>query len=110
MTTPEDPATKAIIDPYVAALNTYNNTVLGKTTAPIDALQAFTQETNGANLQADAAVFELNQHGITPDIHISGAMTNKAGSPRPRPPRPRSPSKVTDMFTRSCPTRTRSWC
>jgi 5'-nucleotidase/UDP-sugar diphosphatase len=47
----EDPATKAIVDPYAAVLATYNNKVIGETTAPIDALQAFTQETNGANLQ-----------------------------------------------------------
>ena len=40
-------------------LATYNNTVVGQTTVPIDTLQAFTQETNGANLQADASVCEL---------------------------------------------------
>jgi 2',3'-cyclic-nucleotide 2'-phosphodiesterase (5'-nucleotidase family) len=76
LSTLEDAATKAIVDPYVAALATYNNKVIGKTTAPIDALQAFTQETNGANLQADAAMYELGLHGITPDFHLSGAMTN----------------------------------
>ncbi len=93
--TPEDPAIKAIVDPYVAVLNIYNNTVLGQTTVPIDALQAFTQETNGANLQADASVFELNQHGITPDIHISGAMTNQAvATVGPYP----VTLKVSDMF------------
>ncbi len=96
--TAEDAATKAIIDPYVAALNTYNATVLGQTTAPIDALQAFTQETTGANLQADAAVFELNQHGITPDIHISGAMTNKAVALTATPAAPVTLT-VADMFT-----------
>ena len=48
----EDPAIKAIIDPYTALLTSYNNTLLGQTTVPIDALTAFTQETNGANLQA----------------------------------------------------------
>ncbi len=58
-------------------LATYNNTVIGQTTAPIDALQAFTQETNGANLQADAAVYELSdKNGIPVDFHLSGAMTN----------------------------------
>ena len=56
---------------------TYNDKVVGKTTAPIDTLNAFTEETNGANLQADAAVFELAKHGITADVHLSGAMTNK---------------------------------
>ncbi len=76
--TPEDPATKAIVDPYVAALNTYNTTVVGKTTAPIDTVKAFTEETNGANLQADASVWELASKGVTDvDVHLSGAMTNK---------------------------------
>ncbi len=77
MATLEDPAIKAIIDPYVAALATYNNTGIGQTTTPIDARQAYTQETSGANLQADASVYELVTHGITPDIHLSGAMTNQ---------------------------------
>ncbi len=94
--TPEDPAVKAIVDPYVAALSTYNNTVLGQTTVPIDALEAFTQETNAANLQADAAIFELNKNGITPDVHLSGAMTNKAiATSGPYP----VTLKVADMFT-----------
>jgi 2',3'-cyclic-nucleotide 2'-phosphodiesterase (5'-nucleotidase family) len=94
--TAEDPATKALIDPYVTALNAYNNKVLGQTTVPIDALQAFTQETNGANLQADASVYELNSHGITPDVHLSGAMTNKAvATSGPYP----VTLKVSDMFT-----------
>ena len=76
--TAEDAATKAIVDPYIALLNTYNNTVIGQTTTPIDTLQAYTQETNGANLQADAAVYELEtKNGIPVDFHLSGAMTNK---------------------------------
>jgi 5'-nucleotidase/UDP-sugar diphosphatase len=96
-TTPEDPTIKALIDPYTALLNDYNNTVLGQTTVPIDALQAFTQETNGANLQADAAVFELAKNEITDvDVHISGAMTNKAvATAGPYP----VTLKVADMFT-----------
>ena len=36
MATAEDAAIKAIVDPYVAQLNTYNNKVVGQTTAPID--------------------------------------------------------------------------
>jgi len=44
---------------------------------PIDTLDAFTQETNGANLQADASVAELASHGINVDFHLSGAMTNR---------------------------------
>ena len=89
-TTPEDPATKAVVDPYVAQLATYNGKVIGTTTVPIDTLQAFTQETNGANLQADASVWELQQHGITPDFHLSGAMTNKVI--------PAGTLKISDMF------------
>jgi 2',3'-cyclic-nucleotide 2'-phosphodiesterase (5'-nucleotidase family) len=93
----EDAATKAIIDPYVTALAAYNDKVIGQTTVPIDALQAFTQETNAANLQADASVFELAMHGITDvDVHISGAMTNKAiATAGPYP----VTLKVSDMFT-----------
>ncbi|MHB8960000.1 MAG: bifunctional metallophosphatase/5'-nucleotidase [Candidatus Limnocylindrales bacterium] len=76
-TTPEDPAIKAIVDPYAAVLNDYNTKVVGKTTAPIDTRLAFTEETNGANLQADASVWELASKGITDvDVHLSGAMTN----------------------------------
>ena len=52
---------------------------------PIDALQAFTQETNGANLQADASVYELAEATASPvDFHLSGAMTNKAVATPPR--------------------------
>jgi 2',3'-cyclic-nucleotide 2'-phosphodiesterase/3'-nucleotidase len=97
--TPEDPATKAIVDPYVAALATYNNTAVGQTTTPIDALQAFTQETSGANLQADAAVYELEvKHGIPVDFHLSGAMTNKAVAIGATAGSPVS-LKISDMFT-----------
>jgi 2',3'-cyclic-nucleotide 2'-phosphodiesterase / 3'-nucleotidase / 5'-nucleotidase len=81
--TAEDAAIKAIADPYVAILNTYNNTVIGQTTAPIDTRNAYIAETNAANMQADAAMFELQSHGITPDFHLSGAMT-----------RPSSPNDV----------------
>ena len=95
--TAEDPAIKAIVDPYVTQLNTYNNTVLGQTMGPIDALKAFTQETTGANLQAEASVFELAKNGITDvDVHLSGAMTNKAvATAGPYP----VTLKVSDMFT-----------
>jgi 2',3'-cyclic-nucleotide 2'-phosphodiesterase (5'-nucleotidase family) len=96
--TPEDPAVKAIVDPYVTALNDYTNTVIGQTKVPIDALEAFTQETNAANLQADASVYELGLHGITPDVHISGAMTNKKVADAATPASPVT-LKVSDMFT-----------
>ncbi|MEW6059163.1 MAG: 5'-nucleotidase C-terminal domain-containing protein [Actinomycetota bacterium] len=79
--TAEDIAIKAIVDPYVTQLNAYNSKVVGQTTAPIDTLNAFTEETNGANLQADASVFELTQRGIDVDFHLSGAMTNKLIAP-----------------------------
>ena len=75
--TAEDAAIKAIVDPYVPILNAYQDTVIGKTAVPIDTLQAFTQETNGANLQADASVWVLRQAGKQVDFHLSGAMTNK---------------------------------
>lgn len=99
MSTLEDAATKAIVDPYVTALTAYNNKPVGQTTAPIDALQAFTQETTGANLQADAAVYELAKNGITDvDIHLSGAMTNKAVAAGATEVNPIA-LKVSDMFT-----------
>ena len=79
-------------------LATYNNTVVGQTTVPIDALQAFTQETNGANLQADASVYELAQHGIPVDFHLSGAMTNRKIADRCDASYPVT-LKVSDMFT-----------
>jgi hypothetical protein len=87
-----------MLAPYATLLAGYNNQVLGQTTTPIDALQAFTQETSGANIQADAAMYELNKNGIYPDFHISGAMTNKAvaGSATPGSP---VTLKVADMFT-----------
>lgn len=93
----EDAATKAIVDPYAALLAAYNNKVVGETTVAIDALQAFTQETNAANLQADASVYELEtRHQIPVDVHLSGAMTNRAVATSG--PYPVS-LKVADMFT-----------
>jgi 2',3'-cyclic-nucleotide 2'-phosphodiesterase (5'-nucleotidase family) len=97
--TPEDPAVKAIADPYVALLAAYNNKVIGQTTTPIDALQAYTQETNGANLQADASVYELSvKHSIPVDFHLSGAMTNSKIAAAATPAAPYS-LKISDMFT-----------
>ena len=72
--------------------------MVGQTTAPIDTLKAFTEETNGANLQADASVFELAKHGITDvDVHLSGAMTNKLIAVGATPASPVT-LKVSDMF------------
>ncbi len=94
----EDPRIKAIVDPYVAALTAYTQTVLGATKVPIDATRAYTQETNGANLQADASVFELAKNGITVDFHLSGAMTNQKVATAATPASPVSLA-VHDMFT-----------
>jgi 2',3'-cyclic-nucleotide 2'-phosphodiesterase (5'-nucleotidase family) len=97
--TVEDAAVKAIVDPYTALLTTYNANDVGATTAPIDTLQAFTQETNGANLQADASVYELETlHGIPVDFHLSGAMTNKLIASGATPASPFN-LKISDMFS-----------
>ena len=95
----EDPTLKAMAQPYVDLLKTYNDTVIGQTEWPIDTLQAFTQETNGANLQADASVWELEQrNGIPVDFHLSGAMTNKKVADGATPATPFT-LKVSDMFS-----------
>jgi 2',3'-cyclic-nucleotide 2'-phosphodiesterase (5'-nucleotidase family) len=73
-----DPEVEAYLQPFVDELGVYTSTVIGQTTAPIDALQAYTQETSGANVQADAAVYELTADGIGVDFHLSGAMSNRA--------------------------------
>jgi hypothetical protein len=49
---------------------------LGQTSAPLDALNGFTQETNAANLETDAAMEKLHGLGIPVDFHLSGALTN----------------------------------
>jgi len=72
-----DPALEAYLAPYVAEIDIYNATEIGETLVPIDAREAYTEETNGANLQADSAIFELAQAGVTADIHLSGAMSNR---------------------------------
>jgi 2',3'-cyclic-nucleotide 2'-phosphodiesterase (5'-nucleotidase family) len=99
--TVEDAATKTIVDPYVTVLNAYNNTVLGSTTTPIDTTNAYIGETNAANLQAEASVAELVSHGITPDFHLSGAMTQSNPKILFTSATPGTPAevKVSDMFT-----------
>ncbi|HXK42936.1 MAG TPA: 5'-nucleotidase C-terminal domain-containing protein, partial [Anaerolineae bacterium] len=97
--TPEDPAVKAIVAPYDAFLTTYRTRVLGQTIVPLDALNAFTEETNAANLQADASVWKLEKElQVDIDFHLSGAMTNAkvAGSASPTTPYTLT---VGDMFT-----------
>ncbi len=98
LNTPEDPAIKAIADAYTAQLTAYNNLTIGSTTQPIDTMKAYSQETNGANLQADASVYELQQNGIAVDFHLSGAMTNSHIADTATPANPVS-LKVSDMFT-----------
>jgi 2',3'-cyclic-nucleotide 2'-phosphodiesterase (5'-nucleotidase family) len=64
--------------PYLVEIDEYNDTVIGETEVPIDALEAYTEETNGANLQADSAIFELlTNEGVVVDAHLSGAMSNR---------------------------------
>ena len=65
---------------------------------PLDALNGFTEETNAANLQADASVWELADHGITVDFHISGAMTNRKVAASATPANPTT-LIVNDMFS-----------
>lgn len=96
--TAEDAAVKAIVDPYVALLNTYNSKIVGQTATPIDTLTAYTQETNGANLQADASVWKLNQQGIAVDFHLSGAVTNRKIADGATPASPVN-LLVSDMFS-----------
>ena len=88
----------AYLDPFVAELEAYTSTEIGQTTAPIDALEAYTQETTGANLQTDAAVWELTQHGIEVDFYLSGAMSNKKVADEATPENPVTLT-VQDMYT-----------
>lgn len=96
--TPEDAETAAIIKPFADVLNAYNNKTVGQTTVPLNSLQAFTQETNGANLQADASVYGLAKNGVAVDFHLSGAMTNRMIANGATPASPVS-LKVADMFS-----------
>ena len=98
--TAEDPATKALIDPYKALFTTYNTKTVGVTNAPIDARQAYTQETTGSNLQADAAVYELGSKipAVHVDFHLSGAMSNTYAALTATPGTPVTLT-VANMFT-----------
>ncbi len=60
--------------------------------------QAYTQETSGANLQADSAVFELSTNGIPVDFHLSGAMSNRLVAADATPANPVTLT-VQDMYT-----------
>jgi 2',3'-cyclic-nucleotide 2'-phosphodiesterase (5'-nucleotidase family) len=96
--TPQDAEITAIVEPYQAMLNAYTNTEIGSTTVPIDALKAFTEETNAANLQADSAVWKLEDEGIAVDVHLSGAMSNRKVADGATEATPYT-LKVSDMFT-----------
>ncbi len=72
-----EPALSTYLQPFLDQIDVYNSTAIGQTAVPIDAQEAFTEETNGANLQTDAAVWELEQKGVDVDFHLSGAMSDK---------------------------------
>ncbi|HRF50217.1 MAG TPA: 5'-nucleotidase C-terminal domain-containing protein [Anaerolineales bacterium] len=95
--TAQDPEIAALVQPYQDLITAYNNKSAGSTTVPIDTNQAFTQETNGANLQADASVWKLESEGVTVDLHLSGAMTNRRIADGATPAAPYA-LKVSDMF------------
>jgi 5'-nucleotidase/2',3'-cyclic-nucleotide 2'-phosphodiesterase/3'-nucleotidase/5'-nucleotidase len=96
--TTEDAAMVAYLAPFEVDLEDYTEQVIGQTTAPIDALDAYTEETTGANLQADAAVHVLRQEGLAVDIHLSGAMSSRKVADDATP---ENPVEVTvgDMYT-----------
>ncbi len=100
MDTPEDPEVKSLIQPYADLLAAYQATPLGETIIPIDSLQAYTQETNGANLQADAAVWKLEDEltGVDVDFHLSGAMSNRKVANTATPATPVMLT-IADMYT-----------
>ncbi|MFC2177173.1 bifunctional metallophosphatase/5'-nucleotidase [Actinomycetota bacterium] len=88
----------AYLEPYAAEIEAYNSTIIGQTMAPIDALEAYTEETNGANLQADSAVWELlDKEGVAVDLHLSGAMSNRLVAEGATPAAPLDITKG-DMF------------
>jgi 2',3'-cyclic-nucleotide 2'-phosphodiesterase/3'-nucleotidase/5'-nucleotidase len=84
--------------PFLAELNAYTGQEIGQTTAPLDALTAFTEETTGANVQTDAAVWELTHNGIAVDFYLSGATTNKKVADAATPENPVTLT-VGDMYT-----------
>jgi 5'-nucleotidase / UDP-sugar diphosphatase len=101
------PANEAVVDaemeaylqPFVDALLDYTSTEIGWTTAPLDALNAYTEETSGANVQADSAVWELEDKiGVAVDLHLSGAMSNRLVAEAATPANPVMLT-VNDMYT-----------
>ncbi len=95
---PTDPAMTAYLQPFLDELGSYTGTEIGQTTAPIDAINAYTEETTGANVQADAAVYELEANDIDVDFHLSGAMSNRKVADAATPDAPVTLT-VNDMYT-----------
>ncbi len=95
---PVDAEMMSYLQPFEVALDDYTSTEIGQTTAPIDALNAYTEETSGANVQADAAVFELTDNAIPVDFHLSGAMSNRLVASAATPADPVTLT-VGDMYT-----------
>ncbi len=95
---PVDPEMEAYLQPFVDELEEYTSTEIGDTTAPIDALEAYTEETTGANVQVDAAVYELTANGIDIDFHLSGAMSDRIVAEDATPASPVTLT-VDDMYT-----------
>jgi 2',3'-cyclic-nucleotide 2'-phosphodiesterase (5'-nucleotidase family) len=94
-----DTALTDYLAPFVISLTNYTEQVIGYTTVPIDSLNGYTEETNGANLQVDAAVFELGEHEIEVDFHLSGAMSARRIPPEGTLGTVRLPLTVGDMYT-----------
>ena len=92
-----DPELNAYLAPYFAEIDAYNATVIGQTQVPLVAVPAYTEETNGANMQADAAVWGLTAQGIPVDFHLSGAMANRNVATAANPDNPLVLTKG-DMF------------
>ncbi|HSL43112.1 MAG TPA: 5'-nucleotidase C-terminal domain-containing protein [Anaerolineales bacterium] len=103
--TPEDAEIDAIVTPYSNMLAEYNGRPIGYTETPVDTTNAYIAETSAANLQADAAIYELSSHDITDvDFHLSGAMTRPSSQsnwimfPGASVTTP-TQMKISDMFT-----------
>ncbi len=75
--TPEDVDIVNLGAPYRSRLDGYLVQAIGQTSVPLDALKGFTEETNGANLEADASMDKLRWLGTAVDFHLSGALANR---------------------------------
>ncbi|MFN2164003.1 MAG: 5'-nucleotidase C-terminal domain-containing protein, partial [Candidatus Promineifilaceae bacterium] len=93
-----DSEMEAYLQPFLEELEAYTDTQIGVTTEPLDAVEAYTEETSGANLQADSAVYELTTNGIPVDLHLSGAMSNRIVAADASPSNPVTLT-VNDMYS-----------